>query len=36
MLFRITKVPGHYINRKMQYSTARTAVRRNTYRLMIL
>ena len=23
---RISKVPGHYINRKMQYSTARTAV----------
>ena len=23
---RISKVPGHYINRKIQYSTARTAV----------
>ena len=23
---RISKVPGHYVNRKMLYSTARTAV----------
>ena len=28
---RILKVPGHYINRKMQYCTARTVVKLHSY-----